>query len=410
MVAAGDMATVTITRLGHQGDGIADGPIFAPRALPGEVVEGAVDGTRMDAPRILVPSPDRIRPPCPHYRSCGGCAVQHARDEFVTMWKEDTIRHALAAQGLETHFRPPHISPLHSRRRASLAGRRLKSGALVGFHARASDVVTAVPNCLILHPDLTAALPLLEEFTRRAGTRKGELALALTRSETGLDLAVTGGAHLTAAQRAEFGQWAGQSGLVRVAWGGEVIAQTHPPRHSIGRAQVSPPPGAFLQATQQGEAALQDAVLEISAHARSVVDLFAGCGTFALTLAERVEVHAVEGAADMLTALEQGWRQAGGLKRLSAEVRDLYRRPLLAEELSRHDCAVIDPPRAGAEAQCRELAASRVPVIAAISCNPVTFARDARLLTAGGYKLDWVQLVDQFRYSPHVELAARFVR
>jgi 23S rRNA (uracil1939-C5)-methyltransferase len=401
---------ITITRLGHQGDGVAEGPVFAPRTLPGEVVEGLIHQGRMDMPRILHPAPERVKPACPHYRSCGGCALQHAHGDFVTEWKESVIRHALAAHGLEATFRAPHISPLRSRRRATFAGRRLKKGALVGFHARASDVVTAVPECQILHPDLIAALPLLEDLTQRTGARKGEMALALTQSLGGLDLAVTGGKPLDAPLLLELGQWAGQSGLARLAWEGEVVAQIRPPEQQMGRARVTPPPGAFLQATPQAEAAMCAALQEITQGARRVVDLFAGCGTFSLPLAEHAEIHAVEGAADMLVALDKGWRQASGLKRITHEARDLFRRPLLPEELAQFDCAVIDPPRAGAEAQAQALATSRIPRIGAISCNPVTFARDAKLLVAGGYRLEWVQVIDQFRFSPHVELAARFTR
>ncbi len=400
----------TITRLGHHGDGIADGPIFVPRALPGEVVTGELRDDRIDAPRIVTPSVLRIKPPCPHYRNCGGCALQHAQPDFVSEWKTSVIVQALSAQGIQASFRPPHISPPHSRRRAVLAGRRLKSGALVGFHARGSDVITPVPDCQILHPDLIAALPMLEDLTARFGARKTALALSLTRSNAGLDLAVAGGKPLDASLRAALGVWAGQAGIARLAWEGEVIAQAHPPAHQIGPARVTPPPGAFLQATREAEAALQTAVAEAVGDARQIVDLFAGCGTFALPLATSAELHAVEGDAAMLAALDHGWRQATGLKRITHEARDLFRNPLLPEDLARFDAAVIDPPRAGAEAQTTALAASKIARIAAVSCNPVTFARDAKTLIAGGFRLDWVQMVDQFRFSPHVELAAQFTR
>ena len=404
------MTHTTILRLGHRGDGIAEGPVYVPRTLPGEVVEGEIAQGRMDAPRIVTPSPLRIKAACPHYRNCGGCALQHAQTDFVSQWKEGVIRQALAAQGLAAEFRAPHNSPLHSRRRASFSGRRLKKGALVGFHARASDVITPVPGCLILHPDLTAALPLLEDLTARFGSRKTTMSLSLTRSDAGLDLAVSGGKLLDDALRAELGQWAGQAGLARLAWEGEVVAQSQPPFHQIGRAQVTPPPGAFLQATKPAEQALQAAVALGVDDAARILDLFAGCGTFTLPLAERAELHAVEGEAPMLHALDAGWRQATGLKRVTHEARDLFRRPLLPAELAKYDAAVIDPPRAGAEAQSTALAASAIPQIAAVSCSPATFARDAKILVGGGYRLEWVQMVDQFRFSPHVELAAKFTR
>ncbi len=401
---------VTIQRLGHRGDGITAEGTRVARTLPGEVVEGEVEAGRIAAPKIVTPSAHRIRPPCPHYRNCGGCALQHASDDFVADWKQDVVRTALAAQGLATDFAPMHISPPNSRRRAVLSGRRLKRGAVVGFHARASDTVVAIPECQLLHPDLMTALPTLEAITALAGTRKGELSLAVTESAGGADVAVRGGRALDAGLRAQLAALAGRHGLARLAWEGEVIAQLAPPLQRFGRAEITPPPGTFLQATPQGEAALLAAVRESVGSARRIVDLFAGCGTFALPLAEGAEVHAVEGDAAMLAALDAGWRGAPGLKRITTETRDLFRRPLLAEELSRFDAVVIDPPRAGAEAQVAQIARSGVPVIAFVSCNPVTFARDARLLVEAGHTLQRVHVVDQFRWSPHVELAASLVR
>ena len=401
---------VTIQRLGHHGDGVAEGPVYAPRALPGEVIEGEITDGRMGSPRILTPSPERIRPPCSHYGACGGCALQHAREEFVTGWKQDVIARALAAQGLEAPFRAAHVSPLHARRRATFAGRRLKTGALVGFHGRASHVITPVPDCLILHPELTAALPLLEAVTVMVGSRKAALSLALTRSGAGLDLAISGGKPFDGPLRAALGQWAGQAQLARLSYEDEVIAQAAPPWQPFGAARVTPPPGAFLQATPEAEAAMLDAICEAVGSAPRIVDLFAGCGTFSLPMAAQAEIHAVEGEAAMLDALAQGWRHATGVKRVTTEPRDLFRNPVLPEELARFGAAIIDPPRAGAAAQAEALADSAIPRIAALSCNPVTFARDARVLIQGGYRLDWVQLIDQFRFSPHVELAAQFTR
>ncbi len=401
---------LTIERLGHLGDGIAAGPVFVPMALPGEVVEGEVDAGRMEAPAIVTPSPDRVKAPCPHYRTCGGCALMHASDAFVAAWKQDVVRAALAAQGVEASFRPVVTSPARSRRRATLAGRRTKKGAIVGFHGRASGTIVAVPGCLLLHPDLTAALPVLGEITAVGASRKGEVALALTRGEGGLDLAVTGGKPLEQSLFSALAAIAERADLARLTWDGEVVAARRAVAQRFGAARVAPPPGAFLQATAEGEAALVAAVREAVGPARRIVDLFAGAGTFTLPLSETAEVHTVEGEAAMLAALDAGWRQAPGLHRVTTEARDLFRRPLMPDELGCHDAVVIDPPRAGAEAQMREIAASSIRTVAAVSCNPVTFARDARLLAGAGFALDWVQVVDQFRWSPHVELAARFAR
>ena len=197
-------------------------------------------------------------------------------------------------------------------------------------------------------------------------------------------------------------------GFARLTWGGEMVALRAQPMQRFGPALVAPPPGAFLQATAEGEAALLRGVALAIGAARKVVDLFAGCGTFALPLAERAEVHAVEGDAAMTAALEKGARAAMGLRKVTVETRDLFRRPLEPDEFKGVEAVVIDPPRAGAEAQVARLAVAKVPVIAMVSCNPITFARDAKVLLAAGYRLDWLQVVDQFRWSAHVELVARF--
>ncbi len=400
---------ITVERLNTRAEGVGGG-VSVARALPGEVVEGTPEGGRIAQPKILTPAPERVAAPCRHYKACGGCALQHASDAFVETWKTDVVRQAMAAQGIDAPIRGIHTSPPRSRRRAVLGGRRLKSGALVGFHARASDSVTAIPDCLLLDPALIAAIPALEALVAEGGSRKGEMRLAVTLFEQGIEVSVTEGKPLDKALSLSLPQIAGQFGLARLAWNGEVLLQEEPPVLRMGRARVSPPPGAFLQATPQGEAALLNCVTEAVGDAKQVVDLFAGAGTFTLPLAERAEIHAVEGYAPMLAAMDRGWRNAQGLKRVTSETRDLFRRPLMPDELKRFDAVVIDPPRAGAEAQVAELAKAAVPVIAHVSCNPVTFARDAKTLIAAGYRLDWVQVVDQFRWSAHVELAARFSR
>ena len=393
---------VTVERLGHLGDGIAGG-LFLPGLLPGEVAEVAGD-----AVRILTPSPDRVRPPCPHARACGGCALQHARDGFVAGWKAGVVRAALAAQGIASPVAPAVTSPARSRRRATLAARRTKGGVTVGFHRRGSDQIVPVPGCILLAPDLMAALPAVEAIARAGASRSAGLDVTLTATRAGVDVAVTGGKPLDAPLTAALAAVAEAHGLPRIAWGGVTAVQRTQPVVAFGRARVPLPPGAFLQATAEGEAALARLVRHAAQGARRVADLFAGCGTFALPLAESAEVHAAEADRAMTEALLAGARSATGLRRVTAEARDLFRRPLADEELKGFDAAVIDPPRAGAEAQTAALAAARVPVIAAVSCNPATFARDAKALIAGGYLLDWVAPVDQFRWSTHVELAARF--
>ncbi len=400
---------VTVERLGHLGDGIAGG-IFVPRTLPGEEVEGDLAGDRLENVRIVTPVADRVKPPCPHARTCGGCTMQHASDPLVARWKEGIVKGALAAQGLSAPIRPILTSPPRSRRRATLSARRTKGGALLGFHARASDTLIPVPQCQLLHPDVMATLPGLEALTQTGGSRTAELSLTVTSSPGGPDVVVTGGKPLDSALRLDLARLAETHGIARLTWQGETVALRSHPVQAMGPARVTPPPGAFLQATPHGEASLLAGVTEAIGDARRIADLFAGCGTFTLPLSQHAEVHAVEGEAPMLAALDKAWRATPGLHRVVTETRDLFRRPLEPDDLRPFDAVVIDPPRAGAEAQVETLSASRVPVIAMVSCNPATFARDARILTQGGYRLDWVQPVDQFRWSPHVELVSRFSR
>ena len=402
---------LTIDRLGHLGDGVAQGPdgaVFVPQMLPGEVVEGDLQDGKLLNPRIVTPSVNRVRPPCVHARSCGGCLMQHSADPFVADWKLGIVKGALDGQGLSTLFRPIMTSPPRSRRRATLSARRTKGGVLLGFHARASDTLVAVPNCQLLHPDLIATFPALESLVKIGGSRSSEMSLTVTRSLAGPDVVVAGAKTVDAAVQLDLARLAETHGFARLTWNGEMVALRAQPMQRFGRALVAPPPGAFLQATAEGEIALLQAVALAVGSARKITDLFAGVGTFALPLAERAEVHAVESEAAMLTALDKGARAAEGLRRVTVETRDLYRRPLEADEFKGVEAVVIDPPRAGAEAQTRTLAAAKIPVIAAVSCNPVTFARDAKVLVNAGYSLDWVQVVDQFRWSAHVELAARF--
>ena len=405
---------VTIDRLGHLGHGIAraldSGPIYVPGTLPGEVVDGTPDGDRLLDPKIVTPSPDRVKPPCRHARACGGCQLQHASDAFVAGWKQEVVQNALAGQGLTADFLALVTSPPNSRRRATLSARRTKSGVLIGFHARASDTIAEIPDCQLLHPGILAAFPGLQVLVLAGGSRTMELSLQVTLTRGGPDVVVTGGKPLDAALRMDLARLVETHSFSRLTWDNETIALRDRPALTIGQATVVPPAGAFLQATAEGEAALLAAVGHALGPQKRVVDLFSGVGTFTLPLSETMEVHAVEGDAAMTRALDLAARTTPNLHRVSIETRDLFRRPLEPDELLIFTGAVIDPPRAGAEAQTATLAASKIPVIAAVSCNPVTFARDARALAAAGYRLDWVQVVDQFRWSTHVELVARFFR
>ncbi len=398
---------LTIESLNHLGMGRAfDGQSLLPRVLPGEEVAVAQDGTV----RIVTPSPNRVAAPCRHFKSCGGCAMQHGADAFVAEWKTDIVRNALRARGLDADMRPIVTSPPQSRRRAKFSGRRTKKGAMVGFHAKASDMVVQVPDCQLITPALAQVLPALEALTVIACSRKGEIDLTVTDAPLGADILVETDKQLTPQLQIELAAFAQANGLSRLAWNDETLVAINAPAQDFGDTAVTPPPGAFLQATKEGELALLAAVTEVTQHATRIVDLFAGCGTFTLPLAKWAEVHAVEGAGDMLMALDRGWRVGHQLHKVTTETRDLFRRPLEPDEFAPFDAVVIDPPRAGAEAQTATLAQSAVSTVAMVSCNPATFARDGATLTAAGFDMNWVQVVDQFRWSPHVELVASFTR
>ncbi|KRS11245.1 RNA methyltransferase [Roseovarius atlanticus] len=404
------MSEILVERLGHLGDGIAEGPVYAPGALPGERVSGTLEGNVLRDVRIVEPSSVRVKAPCRHYKSCGGCQLQHADDAFLAEWKTGIVREALAAQGIETEMREIAVSRANTRRRAGFSARRTKKGATAGFHAKGSDLIVELSECHVVAPELLEGARVARELARIGTSRKGELSVAVALSEAGLDVRVEGGKPLDGPLRIALAQLAEAEDLARLAWDDETVATRRPPIQRFDGIAVTPPPGAFLQATKDSERLLQNEVSAILAGTEPVIDVFAGCGTFAPPLARERAVHAVEGSAAMTKALDDGWRHSDRLKKITVETRDLFRQPIMAEDLTRFGGAVIDPPRAGAEAQCRELAKAQVPVIAYVSCNPVTFARDAKILSEAGYAVEWVRPVDQFRWSVHVELVAAIHR
>jgi 23S rRNA (uracil1939-C5)-methyltransferase len=403
---------VEIESLGARGDGIAaGGALFVPYTLPGERVRVVRHGERGRAEAVLKASTDRVAPQCPHFGVCGGCALQHASERFTALWKRDLIAVALAARGItDVAIRPTITSAPESRRRITVAARRTRKGVLIGFHAPADTDIVPIETCVVAEPSLIAALPRLEELAGLAASRKGEVRFTLTLTNGGIDVAVTGAKEMDGPAQALLAGVAARAGIARLGWNGEEVAVMRTPEITMGRARVVPPPGGFLQPTREGELALVEAVGEAAGNAGRITDLFCGSGTFALPLAEQAEIHAVEGEAGAVAALDAAWRAAAGLKLIRSERRDLAHRPLLPAEFKGAEAVVIDPPRAGARNQAEQLARSDVPRIASVSCNPATFARDARILIDGGYRLDWVQPVDQFRWSPHVELVAAFRR
>jgi 23S rRNA (uracil1939-C5)-methyltransferase len=408
---------LVISGLGRRGDGIAetpDGPVYVPYTLPGETVTvepwpGHPD--RRHTARIETASPERISPICPHFGTCGGCALQHWDTARYMAWKRQSVIDVLREAGLA----PPvdEIIDAHGegRRRAVFHARRGTHQVLeVGFSALRAHHIVPIDRCPILMPALDGALPAAWDIAEALAPTRKPLDIQATATDAGIDIDVRGSGPLTADRTAALADVAAKHRLARLTRHGELVVQRAAPTVTMGRARVTLPPGAFLQATVAGEAALARLTLEHCAGAKSIADLFAGVGPFALRLAEQARVTAADSDAAAIAALQRAVKSTQGLKPVEASVRDLFRQPLVPAELKSFDAVVFDPPRQGAQAQARELASSAVPLIVAVSCNAATFARDARILADGGYRLTQVTPVDQFRYSPHVELVARFER
>jgi 23S rRNA (uracil1939-C5)-methyltransferase len=408
---------LVIARIGRRGDGIAEtptGPLFVPYTLPGETAEvdqwpGHADRRHLIA--IDAASPDRIAPVCPHFGTCGGCALQHWATTRYRDWKRALAREALAQAGLDVLVDELVDAHGDGRRRAVFHARRGTRDVLeVGFAALRAHHVVAIDRCPILAPGLKGAIEAAWTIAETLSGFRKPLDIQVTATDVGLDVDVRGSGPLPAARVGELAQVAERHLLARLTRHGELIAQHAVPMVTMGRAHVALPAGAFLQATAAGEAALAKLVAAHCGSAGKIADLFAGVGPFALRLAERARVTAADSDADAVAAVKRAAAGTQGLKPVEAQLRDLFRRPFVAAELNRFEAVVFDPPRQGAQAQARELAASAVPMVVAVSCNPATFARDARILVDGGYRLPQVTPVDQFRYSAHVELVARFER
>jgi 23S rRNA (uracil1939-C5)-methyltransferase len=405
---------LTIERMAAQGDGAGEGGVFVSGALPRERVRASVSGDRGEAVEILEASAERVSPPCPHFGRCGGCALQHWAQAPMLAWKAEQIRIALGREGIETDILAPFAAQPGSRRRLALHARRGgPDGAVIGFKARRSWSLVPIEVCPVADARLVAAFPALRRLA--AGlfeNSKSAPILHATLTETGLDIDISGVADggLSGDGRQRLGEAAAEGDFARVSLGGEILYQARASVIRIGGARVELPPGSFLQAVAEAEEAMAAFAAETLAGAKAIADLYCGVGAFALRLAEQAGVSAYDIAAPAVRALTAAAGQTAGLKAVSVEARDLVRRPVLAAELKRLDAAVVDPPRAGAAEQHRELAASVVTRIAGVSCNPVTFARDARILTDGGFTLRRVLPVDQFLWSPHVELVGLFER
>lgn len=404
-----------IDRLGHQGDGIAeqDGEqVFVPFALPGEEVEAEVSEGRGTVLEVVTPSANRAEPMCQHYGTCGGCQLQHMAAGAIADFKRAQVQSALGQRGLghvpvaETLSAGPG-----SRRRLKMKARRVGREVVLGFSEPRSHNVIDLVECPVAVPKLVKALPALRGLLNEVMGRKTKVEVLLTASDGGLDLVLELARDPLLDDVQTLANFAEAEDYARVSWNDEVIAARRPAFHAFGPLQVTPPPGAFLQAAPTGQAHMEALVVEAVGDAKYVADLFSGCGTFTGPLAPTAHVAAYESSKGMMRALQAGADMAAGQGKcnpVKTVPRDLFRNPLAASELDNFDAVVFDPPRAGAKAQTADLAACYVPVLVGVSCNPASFARDARQLVDGGYELERVTPIDQFTWSWHTELVGVF--
>lgn len=402
-----------IEKMGQLAEGVAtvDGkPVFVPYALPGEVVAVRRNGPRVEITRIETASPERATPFCSYFGRCGGCATQHWQGEPYRAWKRGLVVTALSFEGLA----PPidDLIDAHGagRRRAKFHIRFVGGKAAAGFMAGKTHDLIDIESCPILVPALGEATVIAREIGDALRRVRKPLSVQFTATRSGIDADITGAGAIDFETRLHLTELAARRDLARLSLHGDIVVERRQPVLRFGKVDVAIPPGGFTQATASGEDTLAALVAEGVGDAKAVADLFCGAGPFAVRLAERASVHAVDSEAAGVAALKRAANLIQGMKPVTTELRDLFRRPLLPAELKRYHAVVFDPPRAGAEAQARELAQSSVGTIVAVSCNAATFARDAGILSRGGYRLERVTPVDQFKWSPHLELVAVFRR
>ena len=405
---------VEIVRLGAQGDGVAEGPhgpIFVPFALPGErvVVEAAADGKHAALLDVLVRSPERADPICPHFGLCGGCTLQHLEEAAYLEGKREQVVQALRSRGLDIEVEPVRTVPVGSRRRATLTLGRNQQGLALGYRRARSHDLIDIDICPVLSPRIVKRLPKLKTALAPLLGRKREARVGVTETETGLDIVIEG-VRPSEAVLVRLAGDAAKLGVARITVDGDAFLPGAPPTVRFGSAEVRLPAGAFLQASKEAETVMTELVREGVGRAKLIADLFAGLGTFTLALAQTAAVYAFEADEAALAALSEAARHTPKLKPVRTVPRDLFLTPVGVKELNRYDAVVFDPPRAGAAAQAEELAKSKMKKIVAVSCNPGTLARDLRTIVDGGYRLTRVVPVDQFLFSSHVEVVAHLER
>jgi 23S rRNA (uracil1939-C5)-methyltransferase len=396
---------LALTEMGRHGEAVgrASGrAVYVPYALPDEIVEAEISGAHAQLRAILTPSDQRIAPFCPHFGRCGGCQIQHWQADSYRNWKRSLLITALENQGIASEVEPLIDAQGEGRRRATLHVAKTPDGIVAGFNAARSHAIHPLDHCPILVPALASA----PRIARRIGEIIGKCDVAFTAVDNGIDVDI---ATLRKPPPA-LAALVNTESLARLSINREPLVTRHPPEIAIGKVSLRLPPGAFLQATKAGEEILAALVMENLGKAKKVADLFSGVGVFALRLSSSAQVFSADSDKAAITALVEAVRRTSGLKPVEAKARDLFREPLMARELDLFDAVVFDPPRAGADAQARQLAKSKVKTVIAVACDPATFARDARILVEGGYRLMRVTPVDQFAFTAHVETVALLLR
>ena len=417
-IPAAEERVLEISAVGSRGDSTAEGeagPIYTPYALPGEQVRARVAGGRAELLEVLRPSPERQDPACRHFGRCGGCQLQHWQDEPYLAWKREQVIDALTKRGFGgVHVEPTIAAWGEGRRRAALHAARQNNQVRIGFIERGGARLTPITQCPVLAPQLEATVLKLAPLAELALPQRGEITMQCLLTDSGVDVSIKGAGRVDLLDRAQLEKLIAEANalnLARLSFDGDPIIERAKPTLRMGRAVVSPPPGAFLQPTALGEETLARLTLEALHGAKRVVDLFSGIGTFALRIAEHAEVLAAEGDTEMLAALKKASDGAGGaLKEISILRRDLLRTPLSTLEMKKFDAAVIDPPRSGARQQAEQIARAPIRKLAYVSCDPASFARDIKVLIEHGFTLTKLTPVDQFRWSPHIELVGAFER
>ncbi|TDI61656.1 MAG: 23S rRNA (uracil(1939)-C(5))-methyltransferase RlmD [Alphaproteobacteria bacterium] len=415
--------TLTIEELGAQGDGIAhlDGQkVYVPLTLPGEVVRVSLKGKQGDglaakATEILSPSDDRVDPSCKHFTQCGGCALQHLRTPAYLDFKEQVVAQVMARRGFnDVSVEPPLAFPAHTRRRVTLAAMKNRQGVVLGFHQKRGNQLVNITECTIAVPEIVAMFDPLRDLLGDILPGGGKATIAMTVTEKGVDMLIDAGMPLDLPLREALASFALQVDVARLTWklkdDEEPVIVLRTPIVTFHQTKITLPTSVFLQASAPSEAALIDYVRREVGGASQIADLFSGCGTFSYPLAAQAKVDAFDIDIEMVEAARRALPKGQDAPRLVSNRRDLFKEPLTVSELAHYDAVVLDPPRAGAKTQCRELAKSEVPDIVMVSCNPATFSRDARTLVDGGYVMDSVQPIDQFLWSAHIELVASFYR